>query len=54
MQKMLSNLKVKMFVKAIKIKMQRGEDLEEILNQYTKLSKEEKKQLREEIKKSEG
>lgn len=49
---MLSNLKVKMFSKAIKIKMDRGEDLEKILNQYTKLTNEEKEQLREAIKKN--
>ncbi len=49
---MLSNLKVKMFAKAIKIKMERGEDLEEILNQYTKLTDEEKEQLREAINKN--
>lgn len=49
---MLSNLKVKMFLKAIKIKMERGEDLEDILNQYTKLTDEEKEQLREVIKKN--
>ena len=49
---MLSNLKVKMFLKAIKIKMERGEDLEDILNQYTKLTDEEKVQLREAIKKN--
>ena len=44
---MLSTLKVRMFTKAIKIKMERGEDLEEILEQYTKLTEEEKDQLRE-------
>lgn len=49
---MLSNLKLKMFSKAIKIKMERGEDLEDILNQYTKLTDEEKEQLREAIKKN--
>ena len=49
---MLSNLKVKMFLKAIKIKMERGEDLEDILNQYTKLADEEKEQLRGAIKKN--
>lgn len=44
---MLSNLKVRMFTKAIKIKLDRGEELEEVLSQYTKLNEDEKNQLRE-------
>lgn len=47
---MLSGLKLKMFTKAVQIKMSRGEELETILAQYTALSEEEKGQLREAVK----
>lgn len=44
---MLNALKLRMFTKAVQIKLNRGEELEDILAQYTALTDEEKAQLRE-------
>lgn len=46
---MLNALKLRMFTKAVEIKVNRGEDLEDVLAQYTALDDEEKQQLREEV-----
>lgn len=46
---MLSNIKLRMFTKAVLLKMKSGQSLEEVLNDYTKLTDEEKQQLREAV-----
>lgn len=43
---MLSGVKLKIIVKGIKIKISRGENLEEILESYENLTEEEKEQVR--------
>lgn len=45
----MSNLVKKIMVSAIKARMRQGEDLEEILESYPKLTKDEKEELREVI-----
>ena len=44
---MLTGAKLKIIVRGVKIKVQRGEDLEEILESYENLTEEEKQQIRE-------
>lgn len=46
---MLSNAKKKIMIKAIQIRLNRGEDLETILASYTKLTDEDKESLRKEF-----
>lgn len=46
---MLNTLKLRMFTRAVQIKLDRGENLDEVLVQYTKLTDEEKEQLREAV-----
>lgn len=46
---MLSNIKLRMFTKAALLKMKSGQSLEDVLNDYTKLTDEEKQQLREAV-----
>lgn len=46
---MLNALKLRMFTKAVEIKLNRGEDLEDVLAQYTALNDAEKQQLREAV-----
>lgn len=46
---MLNALKLRMFTKAVEIKVNRGEDLEDVLAQYTALNDAEKQQLREAV-----
>lgn len=46
---MENNLKLKIIEKAIKIKLNRGENLEDILNSYKNLSEEEKDIIRKNI-----
>ncbi len=46
---MLSNTKKKIMIKAIQIRLNRGEDLETILADYTKLTDEDRESLREEF-----
>lgn len=48
---MLNPTKLKLFVKAVILKVKAGEDLDEVINSYTKLSQEEKEQLREAVEK---
>lgn len=45
----MSNLVKKIMISAIKARMRQGEDLEEILESYPKLTKDEKEELREMI-----
>lgn len=42
----MSELQKKLFIRAIELKLRRGEDFETILTNYTKLSDEEKAELR--------
>lgn len=51
---MLNTVKLKLYVKAVTIKMERGEELETILSAYTKLKAEEKEQIRKAINGEEG
>lgn len=44
---MLSGAKLKIIVRGVKIKVQRGENLEEILGGYENLTEEEKQQVRD-------
>ena len=44
---MLSGAKLKIIVRGVKIKVQRGENLEEILDRYENLTEEEKQQVRD-------
>lgn len=46
---MLSNAKKKIMIRAIQIRLNRGEDLETILASYTKLTDEDKEALRKEF-----
>lgn len=46
---MLSNTKKKIMIKAIRIRLNRGEDLETILESYPKLTDEDKELLRKEF-----
>ena len=46
---MLTGAKLKIIVRGVKIKVQRGEDLEEILESYENLTEEEKQQIRDKI-----
>lgn len=46
---MLSNAKKKIMIKAIQIRLNRGEDLETILASYPKLTDEDKESLRKEF-----
>ena len=46
---MLSNTKKKIMLKAIRIRLNRGEDLETILESYPKLTDEDKESLRKEF-----
>lgn len=46
---MLNTVKLKLYVKAVTIKMERGEELDSILATYTKLKAEEKEQIKKEI-----
>lgn len=46
---MLNTVKLRLYVKAVTIKMERGEKLETILSAYTKLKAEEKEQIRKAI-----
>lgn len=48
---MLSNVKLRMFTKAVLLKMKSGQNLDDVLNEYTKLTDEEKQQLREAVEK---
>lgn len=48
---MLSNVKLRMFTKAVLLKMKSGQSLDDVLNEYTKLTEEEKQQLREAVEK---
>lgn len=43
------NLKLKIMLKAVKIRMEKGEELEAILQSYPKLTEEEKEALRKEL-----
>ena len=46
---MLTGAKLKIIVRGVKIKVQRGEDLEEILESYENLTEEEKQQIRDKV-----
>ena len=46
---MLTGAKLKIIVRGVKIKVQRGEDLDEILESYENLTEEEKQQLRDKV-----
>ena len=46
---MLTGAKLKIIVRGVKIKVQRGEDLEEILESYENLAEEEKQQIRDKV-----
>lgn len=43
------NLKLKIMLKAAKIRMEKGEELEAVLQSYPKLTEEEKEALRKEL-----
>lgn len=45
----MSGIKLKIMVKACKIRMEAGEDLEDILASYPALSEEDKEQIRQQI-----
>lgn len=47
---MLNAIKLRMFTKAVILKVERGQELEEVLEEYTKLDEGEKEQLREAVK----
>lgn len=44
---MLSNIQKNIILRAVKIRMQKGEELESILASYTKLSEADREELRE-------
>lgn len=46
---MLSNVKLRIFKRAVILKMKAGEDLDDIINAYNALSMEEKKQLKDAV-----
>lgn len=45
----MSTAMLNIFVRAVKRRMEKGEDLEEILASYTKLSEEDKEQIRQAV-----
>lgn len=45
----MSTAMLNIFVRTVKRRMEKGEDLEEILASYTKLSKEDKEQIRQAV-----
>lgn len=46
---MITGVKLKIIVKGVKLKIARGEDLEEILAAYENLTEDEKEQIRENV-----
>lgn len=46
---MLSNIQQNIIVRAIKIRLEKGEDLEMILDSYVKLTEEDKENLKDKI-----
>jgi sRNA-binding regulator protein Hfq len=47
---MLNAVKLRLFKRAVEIKLKNGEDLDTVINSYTALNDEEKQQLREAVK----
>lgn len=45
----MSTAMLNIFVRTVKRRMEKGEDLEEILESYTKLSEEDKEQIRQAV-----
>lgn len=47
---MLTGVRLKIIVRGVKLKLERGEDLEDVLATYENLTEEEKQQIRENVK----
>lgn len=47
---MLSSIQKTIMLKAIRIRMSKGETIDEVLNSYTKLTDEDKKEIKETLK----